>query len=781
MQPIGERRMNFGKGMSWAIAVAVLVVVTGACRMPAGEPSSHQHGMSGAGSEIAPGQDAETLTMVQRLHGLTRDAGRGNAFTPEAMVELYSQIEEPPDIRSQVQLQARWARALLYAGRSQEAVDKLRLVRRQMAEHPRLFKETFVESVLALSAIASLRLGEQQNCLHAQQAASCLLPITAEGVHRDQQGARQAMELYGELLRRRPQDLEARWLLNLAAMAVGEHPQGVDSAHVIAAEAFAPEAAMPPFPDVASAAGLDVVGLSGGVVLEDFDGDGWLDVMVSSWGFSDPLRLFRHRGAEGRGAEGHSVEGHSAKSFIEVTEAAGLGGLNGGLNLVAGDYDNDGLTDVLVLRGAWMGENGHHANSLLHNEGGLKFVDRTESAGLLDFYPTQTAAWGDYDGDGWLDLFVGNETSGAHAHPSRLFHNLQDGRFEEVTAAVGVAVEGYVKAVAWGDYDNDGRPDLYLSRLGQDNVLLRNEGPASGSGWHFRDVSVEAGVQEPRNSFPAWFFDYDNDGWLDIFVSGYPVDIFAAGAGGVAEDYLGLDHGSDETPRLYRNRGDGRFEDVTAAVGLDRILYTMGSNFGDLDNDGWKDLYLGTGAPDFSALMPNRMFRNGVAEDGGRRFFDVTSAARVGHLQKGHGVAFGDLDNDGDQDIYAVMGGAYSGDVFANALFENPGPPSGHHWLGLHLQGVASNRSGLGARLHLRLRTPGGERHLHHLVSTGGSFGSASTRQQIGLGEVDAIELLEAHWPSGQVDLWHEVPFDRYLLMREGDDKLRPWAAASSP
>ncbi len=718
---------------------------------------------------MAPGNDAETLAMVQRLQDLAqRDDDRGNAFTPEAMVEFFAQIEEPPDIRSRVQLQARWARALLFAGRTQESVDKLAAARQQVAAHPRLFKDPFVESLLSLSAIAAMRLGEQENCVHSQQAASCLFPFTAEGVHRRQRGARQAMELFQEVLRRRPDDLEARWLLNLAAMAVGEHPQGLEAGHVIAASAFAAEDQVPPFPEVASASGLDVAGLSGGVVLEDFDDDGRLDVMVSSWGFSDPLRLFHNRGAEG---------------FVEVSEAAGLGGLNGGLNLVSGDYDNDGWVDVVVLRGAWMGENGHHPNSLLHNEGGLKFVDRTASAGLLDFFPSQTAAWGDYDGDGWLDLYVGNETSGPHVHASRLFHNLRDGRFEEVTQAVGAAVNGYVKAVAWGDYDNDGRPDLYLSRLGQSNVLLRNEGPAPGSAppqWSFRDVTAEAGVGEPRNSFPAWFFDYDNDGWLDLFVSGYPVDIFAAGAAGVARDYLGLESANDETPRLFRNRGDGSFENVTARAGLDRVLYTMGSNYGDLDNDGWKDLYLGTGAPDFTALMPNRLLRNGPAEDGRRRFLDVTSAAAVGHLQKGHGVAFGDLDNDGDQDIYAVMGGAYSGDVFANALFQNPGSWAENHWLGLRLEGVASNRSALGARIHLQLKTPQGQRDVYHLVATGGSFGASGRRQDIGLGDAEAIEVLQVRWPSGHLDRWLDVPYDRVLLLREGAADWLPWAAPLS-
>src|SRR5262249_8750510 len=141
-----------------------------------------------------------------------------------------------------------------------------------------------------------------------------------------------------------------------------------------------------------------------------------------------------------------------------------------------------------------------------------------------------------------------------------------------------------------------------------------------------------------------------------------------------------------EVPRLYRNEG-GRFTDVTQAVRLNKVLYAMGGNFGDLDNDGWPDIYLGTGGPDYRALMPKRMFRN--AE--GRTFQDVTTSGGVGHLQKGGAIAFGDVNNDGAQDIYAVMGGEFPGDTAHRALFINPG--FANHWLTLRLEGVQSNRS----------------------------------------------------------------------------------------
>ena len=179
-------------------------------------------------------------------------------------------------------------------------------------------------------------------------------------------------------------------------------------------------------------------------------------------------------------------------------------------------------------------------------------------------------------------------------------------------------------------------------------------------------------------------WDFDQDGWLDLFVSGW-----RAAAGDIAAEFLGIP-GNDEKPRLYRNLQDGTFEDVTEQTGLNKVMYTMGSNYGDLDGDGWLDFYVGTGDPNLRALMPNRMFRN----VNGVRFEEVTTHGGFGHLQKGHGVAFGDIDHDGDQDVYQVMGGAFEGDLARNTLFENPG--HGNEWVILSLEGKTSNHSGMG-------------------------------------------------------------------------------------
>ena len=403
------------------------------------------------------------------------------------------------------------------------------------------------------------------------------------------------------------------------------------------------------------------------------------------------------------------------------------------------------------MRGAWLSEG--HPNSLLQNAGNGTFRDVTRQAGLYSLHPTQTASWSDFDRDGDLDLFVGNESNAeAGVHYSELFLNNGNGTFDEIAAAVGLEFRAYVKAVVWGDYNNDAWPDLFVSVYGGPNRLYRNE-----RGQRFTEVAAEAGVQEPLDSFPAWFWDYNQDGWQDIFVSGW-----RATAGDVAAEFLGLP-GKDEKPRLYRNRGDGTFEDVTAATGLDRLMYTMGCNFGDLDYDGWPDFYVGTGDPNLRALMPNRMFRN----VSGKQFDEVTASGGFGHLQKGHGVAFGDIDLDGDQDVYQVMGGAFEGDLAHNVLYENPG--TAHNWLIVDLIGTESSRTPIGARVTVETNL----RVQHHTLNSGASFGSSPLHLEIGLGMANAIDRLSVLWPAtGEIQHFDSVPINRIVTITEGVDDL---------
>jgi hypothetical protein len=243
-----------------------------------------------------------------------------------------------------------------------------------------------------------------------------------------------------------------------------------------------------------------------------------------------------------------------------------------------------------------------------------------------------------------------------------------------------------------------------------------------------------------------------------------------AGAGLTAASYLG--QRPPPIPRsasmLYRNNHDGTFTDVSGQVGLNKILQPMGCNFGDLDNDGWLDFYLGTGNPSYEVIIPNRMFRN--AE--GRSFQDVTTAGGFGHLQKGHGIAFGDLDDDGDQDVYAVMGGAFTGDVAHNALFENPG--NANHFVKLKLEGTKSNRAAIGARVQVTVATANGTREIYSTVSSGTSFGSSSFRRELGLGRAVAIQAIQILWPSGDKQRFEDVAMDRFYRVREGQPALEP-------
>ena len=685
-----------------------------------------------------PHQPPGTQRMAEQLAALAVHVNaEDNIYLSQHRVDWLRRQPAPDDPVQQLSQQVEIAKELLRSGASAEAATLFEQVRGQAAAH-RFRTRPSLEEMIAL---AYLRLGEQQNCLDGHNPASCLLPIAAEGVHKAQDGSRAAIAYYRAILAKTPYDLTSRWLLNIAYMTVGEYPHQVPAAHLVPPEVFAADADIGHFPDRAAALGLNVLGLAGGGIMEDFDNDGFLDIIATSWGLDDPLRYFRNQG-----------DG----TFAERTAAAGLTGLVGGLNAVQTDFDNDGFADVLVLRGGWFGADGLHPNSLLHNQGDGTFADVTEAAGLLTLHPTQTAAWADFDNDGWLDLFVGNESSAQEQHPCELFRNQGDGTFADVAADVGLDVEGFVKGVAWGDIDNDHRPDLYISRLGQPNLLFHNDGPDANGRWRFSDITARAGVGQPTFSFPVWFWDYDNDGWLDLFVSGYKAD-----AGDVAADYMGLPH-KGEPPRLYRNQGDGTFADVARQTHSDKVLYTMGCNFGDLDNDGWLDFYAGTGDPDYRSLMPNRMFRNAA----GQRFEDVTTSGGFGHLQKGHGVAFGDIDNDGDQDIYAVVGGAYSGDVYTNVLFENPG--HGNHWITLKLEGTKSNRAGIGTRI----QASAGTRTIHIVASTGASFGASTLQQEIGLGKAEVLDELTLHWPSGTVQTFTDVPVNAVYQVREDATSL---------
>ncbi|MGB3541522.1 CRTAC1 family protein [Rubrivirga sp.] len=595
--------------------------------------------------------------------------------------------------------------------------------------------------ILDLLAPAYLRRGEQANCLANHHAGEvCVLPFRGAAVHDDPDGAQRAVDTLEDVLEADPSDLSSRWLLNVAHHALGTYPDGVSEPYRITGLEDAD--ALEPWTNTAPSRAAALDGISGGVSAEDFDGDGDADLLVTSYGLADPIRYLENDGGQ----------------FTDRTAEAGLGGLTGGLNTVHADVDNDGDADVLVLRGGWFGAVGSWPNSLLLNVtepgGPVRFEDVTYAAGLGAEHPTQTAAWADVDLDGDLDLFVGNESGGAYpdalgetdasaVHRSELYLNdgLRDGvpQFRSAALEAGIDLEAFVKGVAWGDVEGDGRPDLYVSVLGGANRLYLNR--SDGGTPRFVEGAQGAGVQGPDFSFPVVWFDADGDGRDDLLVVSYDVRHFFRTAEGAAREALGL--ASDaETTRLYLNNGDGTFRDVSAAAGLDRPLFGMGLGLLDLDGDGRLDIYVGTGAPDLRSLIPNRAFVN-RSELGEPRFQDVTLSSGLGHLQKGHAIATLDADGDGDEDVYQVMGGAVEGDRARNVLFESP---VGGRWLSLVLEGVASSRSAIGA--HIEVRPVGSDRVIHRTVGTGGSFGAGTLALDVPLGAATAADV-RIRWPSG--------------------------------
>jgi hypothetical protein len=599
----------------------------------------------------------------------------------------------------------------------------------------------------ALRGVAALRRGEIENCVACCNEASCIFPLGPAAVHQQPSGSREAIEHFTRYLHQRPEDLGVRWLLNVAYMTLGEYPESVPAEFLLPLGRFASSSSSPErMPNVASKVGLNVRGesMAGSCLVDDFDNDGLLDVFMPS---TDPDRgasLLRNQG-NGR--------------FQDVSDKAGLAAQVLSLNAYQADFDNDGKLDILMLRGGWESP---RRISLLRNLGGV-FEDVTLAAGLGEPIASQAAGWADFDNDGFVDIYVAGEFDPAHPDPrnkGRLYRNQGNGRFENVSAAAGVTNDRFGKGVAWGDYDDDGFPDLYISNLGTPNRLYYNRGDGS-----FVDAATVLKVTEPIDSFACWFWDYDNDGRLDLWVNPNKATLSE-----VIKDQLGQPT-SGETPRLYRNTGGAeRFRDVTKEVGLNRVVLPMGSNFGDVDNDGFLDIYLGTGRPSYSYLMPNVLFRN----QGGHKFEDVTAVTGTGHLQKGHGVAFADWDNDGDQDIFVEAGGAASGDRAHNVLFQNPGC-GGNHWINVNLVGTRSNRAALGAKIRVDLPEAAGRiGRRYRTITTGSSFGANPLACTIGLGKAERIVAVEVYWPTTKIrQTFANVPIDSFIEITEGQNAFR--------
>ena len=480
-------------------------------------------------------------------------------------------------------------------------------------------------------------------------------------------------------------------LPDFALFPVDTHPVDAANAPLLA------------FEDIAPKLGIHELNGNGTAAWGDIDGDGDLDLMVAGSGVF--LRVYRNDGDK----------------FTDVTDAVGLAHVPCGYSLNLIDYDNDGWPDLFISLNGWSGP---MPDRLYHNDHG-HFIDVSKKSGADDPGSGFVSLWGDLDNDGWLDLVVANGVL-KEGSVTQIYRNNHNGTFTNITKAAGLDEPPSYGAIgiALGDYDKDGRLDILINgRESAPNRLYHNDGNL-----HFTEVAAKAGVvQPPHNGFVCFFFDYNNDGWPDILTTSLAP--WEAAVEGLKKGYAPASARAvhPDASRLFRNNGNGTFTDVTFEAKLYYPTGTMGAGVADLDNDGYLDVYIGTGDPQISRLEPNRLFRN----NGDGTFADLTNfvgLARPGN--KGHGVAFVDIDDDGALDMFAQLGGHYPGDHTYNAFYHNL-KAAQNHWLEVELRGVKSNRMAVGAQITVKA----GDLLVYREVKGSEGFGATSMfRQHFGLG-----------------------------------------------
>jgi len=528
---------------------------------------------------------------------------------------------------------------------------------------------------------------------------------------------------------------------------------------------FAASVQPPQFRDIAREAGLTdsfpnggdktkefIIETTGsGVAFIDYDNDGYPDIFVVS-GNGSTNRMYHN--------DGH---GH----FTDVTAQLGLTSSGWGEGVCAGDYDNDGYTDLFVT---YWGQ-----NRLYRNIGGKRFEDVTAKANLTQDrtrYNTGCAFF-DYDGDGHLDLFVANylkfdfaTTPKPGANPycfyraipvncgprglpfdtNLLYHNRGDGTFEDVSERSGIAkVTGhYALGVVAGDFNGDGRPDVYVACDQTPSLLFINQGDGT-----FDEEAVLSGVAFDENGramsgMGLAVGDYDGDGLLDVFRSNF----------------------SDEHETLYHNRGGGLFDDVTLASGLGQNtrFVSWGCVFFDFDNDGWKDLLVVNGHvfPEIDRLNTDIHFRDRAIlyhNTGKGTFEDISEDAGPAIIARhsARGLAVGDIDNDGTLEVLV------NNQNEPPSLWKQTRRPPGH-WLFVKLTGTKSNRSAIGAQVVV---ITGGHRQTDEVRSGGSYLSQSDLRLHFGLGAAASADQVEVRWPSGKRTVLKDVAADRILNISE--------------
>ena len=537
---------------------------------------------------------------------------------------------------------------------------------------------------------------------------------------------------------------QTRYWLWLSAQKAGGYPPEVGpDLRMEATDGYHPTAVT--LEDVAAKIGLDKTSGGRGSAIADFHGDGYLDVVFA--GAHAGCSLFRNNGDRGDGPG----------TFTDVSTGSGLDRCVYAFAVAAGDYDNNGLTDLYISSlGFFNGQGRLMRNNGVGADGRVTFTDVTAEAGLETWGPGFTATWVDYDGDGRLDLYLANNLGGFFDRktPNRLFHNNGVGAkgivtFTDVTEAAGLDTPWSSIGATWGDFSNNGRPDLFVSSLGRAQ-LFRNNGDGT-----FTDVSREAGVDAPANGSAALVCDIDDDGWLDIVQLTYSRP----------DDYIHtLRHGRgprDGSPlRVFRNNRDSTFTNISEDLGITGCWGTMSANAGDFDNDGHLDLFLGNGDPAMDRTEASVL----LANDGRGTFRNVSFAAGLPFTGKGHGVNLADLAGDGRLHLLVASGGLYPGDLLTNGVYRPTELPG--HYLNVRLVGTESNRDAIGARIAL---TAGG-REQHRLVSGGSFFGCLPLEQHFGLGELETADSLAIRWPSGRRQTVEKLPVDTTIRIVEGED-----------
>jgi hypothetical protein len=506
---------------------------------------------------------------------------------------------------------------------------------------------------------------------------------------------------------------------------------------------------------------------SGGaaVAVGDYDNDGFEDIFVTDSDVDKPNHLYHNNGN---------------LTFTDVAKEAGVTGGNDAQSIVSDalwfDYDNDGLPDLLVVR--------FGTPILYRNEGNGRFKDVTATSGLNKFANTIAVVAFDYDNDGYLDLLFGNyfrpvnllSLADPHVLPNdldhatngggvTLWHNTGRGSFEDVTERAGLGkVNGWTLDVGHGDFNNDGRQDVYLAcDFGTDHIFFNN-----GDGT-FREVTEKATGWDTKKGMNVEVADYNNDGWLDIYVTN------------IYDEYM------KECAMLWHNMGDGTFVDVSQEVGTCDTGWGWAAKFADLDNDGWQDLFVVNGLrsaspenfipvllpmlttpgidftdannwPDignrsWSGYQKKKLFRN--LGDG--TFKEVASDAGVDNLFDGRGIAVIDLDNDGKLDL--VQTNANQPLLVYHNISKNSG-----NWIELKLLGTKSNRDAIGARIRLEA---GGLTQIREIDGGNGYAGESTRRAHFGLGKATKIERLEVRWPSGKLEQVMP-PINRVSYIEEG-------------